>query len=69
MTFEERVEKAAAKLAECETGFPDAEICVSHRTDARAVLLAAFPDLYGEKPTHEIISHDLLRELASRPFG
>ena len=53
MTFDERVELAAMRIGELEFGVvfaphPDCLI------EAREILLAAMPDLYGEKPTHEI---------------
>jgi hypothetical protein len=64
MTFEERVEKAEAVMFEI---FP-AESRL-YRPEIKELIRAAFPDLYGEKPTHEIVSLDLLRFLAETQRG
>ena len=67
MTFDERVEKATEALFDCED--------TSRQHAAEAAIRAAFPDLYGEKPTHEItaieqeITWDDLEAQERRKYG
>ena len=67
MTFDERVEKAADALFDCEDN--------SRLHAAQEAIRAAFPELYGEKPTHEIkaigqeITWDDLEAQERRTYG